>query len=74
MLMPSLMNIKDITFAHFLNVVLSTFAVIDILRMIILHPDGARLLLKHVENQNGISHRNLPFPVLRFYSENGFRL
>ncbi|KAJ4716457.1 Phospholipase A-2-activating protein [Melia azedarach] len=28
------------------------FPVIDILRMIILHPDGARLLLKHVENQN----------------------
>lgn len=30
------------------------FPVIDILRMTILHPDGASLLLKHVENQNDV--------------------
>ncbi|KAL5858141.1 hypothetical protein ACOSQ3_005599 [Xanthoceras sorbifolium] len=30
------------------------FPVIDVLRMIILHPDGARLLLKHVENENDV--------------------
>ncbi|XP_021896660.1 phospholipase A-2-activating protein [Carica papaya] len=30
------------------------FPAIDILRMIILHPDGARLLLKHVENENDV--------------------
>ncbi|GKV19762.1 hypothetical protein SLEP1_g29984 [Rubroshorea leprosula] len=30
------------------------FPVIDILRMIILHPDGASKLLKHVENENDV--------------------
>ncbi|GMP38058.1 hypothetical protein CsSME_00009465 [Camellia sinensis var. sinensis] len=30
------------------------FPVIDILRMIILHPDGATRLLKHVDDKNGI--------------------
>lgn len=30
------------------------FPVIDILRMVILHPDGATLLLKHIENGNDI--------------------
>lgn len=54
---------------HFLVIVLSTFAVIDILRMTILHPDGASLLLKHVENQNGIRERNLSF-LFTFYTDN----
>ncbi|XP_077233233.1 transducin family protein / WD-40 repeat family protein [Tasmannia lanceolata] len=30
------------------------FPVIDILRMVILHPDGARLLVKHIEDGNDI--------------------
>ena len=29
-------------------------AVTDILRMTVLHPDGATVLLKHVEAENGI--------------------
>ena len=35
-------------------IVPSVCAVIDILRMIILHPDGATILLKHVNDANGI--------------------
>ncbi|KAI5577200.1 hypothetical protein POPTR_009G112184v4 [Populus trichocarpa] len=31
-----------------------TFPVIDILRMLVLHPDGATVLLKHVEDENDI--------------------
>lgn len=32
----------------------NTVSVIDIVRMIVLHPDGAALLLKHVTEANGI--------------------
>ena len=39
-----------IIFAHLVRCFVS---VIDILRMLVLHPDGATVLLKHVEDENG---------------------
>jgi len=39
-----------IIFAHLVYCFVS---VIDILRMLVLHPDGATVLLKHVEDENG---------------------
>lgn len=48
------------------NFMYSAFTVIDLLRMIILHPDGATRLLKHMDNKSGTLSRNIPFVPLLF--------